>query len=127
MKPNRYTQLEAVLYSGKALSLTFRAGWGGENMTRGTPFPEEGRAVRQGTWSAQPDTYCSLLEGWQRMGVRVSEGEGDHLKARGSKQGEELSRKKALMLPASARLPGWSGRWRQLPLLQGLADLVVQS
>lgn len=65
---------------------------------------------------------CSM----QRMGVRVREG-GDHLKARGSnKQGEELKRR-AVMLPVSARPPGWHGRWQRLRLLQGLADLVVQS
>lgn len=36
-------------------------------------------------------------------------------------------RRKAVKLPASARPPGWHGRWPQLRLLQGLADLVVQS
>lgn len=71
--------------------------------------------------------HRTVLEGWRRMGARVSEGYGGHLKARGSKQEEELRRKQAVMLPASARLPGWRGKWRQLPRLQGLADLVVQS
>lgn len=33
----------------------------------------------------------------------------------------------AVMLPVSARPPGWHGRWQQLRLLQGLADRVVQS
>lgn len=41
--------------------------------------------------------------------------------------GEERRRRKAVKLPASARPPGWHGGWPQLRLLQGLADLVVQS
>lgn len=72
---------------------------------------------------------CSM-QGWlSGEGGREAERKGgDHQKARGSnKQGEEWRRGKAVMLPVSARPPGWHGRWQQLRLLQGLADLVVQS
>lgn len=76
---------------------------------------------------------------WRRVGTTLLHAEdgcwGEQrwclLEGTSSTQGawaqQELRQKEVITLSGSAGPPGWHGGWRQLPLLQGLAGLDVQS